>query len=47
MEGTEFNRIIGGVVCKKCRTAICDCAKDPKQAEELGKDLRIDTILNA
>lgn len=25
MEGVEFNRLCGGVICKKCLTAICDC----------------------
>jgi Ca2+ transporting ATPase len=46
MEGSEFARLIGGVVCKKCRTAECECARDRQQAEETGKDIRIDTILN-
>jgi Ca2+ transporting ATPase len=32
MEGAEFIKLIGGVVCKKCRTARCDCARDAKQA---------------
>jgi Ca2+ transporting ATPase len=27
MEGAEFNRLVGGVICKNCRTAICDCAR--------------------
>lgn len=33
MEGVEFIKLIGGVVCKKCRTKTCNCAKDKKQAE--------------
>lgn len=44
MEGTQFTKLIGGVICKKCRTKVCGCARDAKQAEEEGKDLRIDTI---
>ena len=46
MEGTEFMKLIGGVVCKKCRTAVCDCARDSKQAEQSGKEIRVDTIQN-
>lgn len=46
MEGSEFIRLTGGVVCKKCETAICNCAKDSKQAEETGEDVRVDTIKN-
>jgi Ca2+ transporting ATPase len=37
MEGADFIRIVGGVVCKKCRTATCDCARNMKEAEEKGK----------
>jgi len=32
MEGVDFINLIGGVVCKKCRTKTCNCAKDRKQA---------------
>jgi Ca2+ transporting ATPase len=32
MEGPEFNKLVGGVVCKKCRTVICDCPTDSKKA---------------
>lgn len=39
-------KLIGGVVCKNCKTAKCDCALDSKQAEETGKELRVDTIQN-
>jgi Ca2+ transporting ATPase len=46
MEGAEFINLIGGVVCKKCRTPVCDCARDKKQADAEGKELRIDTIQN-
>ena len=47
MEGPEFNRLVGGVVCNKCRTAICDCPTDRKKAEEEGKEMRVDTVANA
>lgn len=33
MEGIEFNRLVGGVICKKCRTATCDCARTLKESE--------------
>ena len=46
MEGADFIKIIGGVVCKKCRTPTCDCARSIKEAEETNKELRIDTIAN-
>lgn len=39
--------MIGGVVCRKCRTATCDCAKNIKEAEANNKELRVDTIENA
>jgi Ca2+ transporting ATPase len=32
MEGAEFIKLIGGVVCKKCKTAVCDCARTVKEA---------------
>lgn len=44
MEGADFIKMIGGVVCKKCRTATCDCAKNSKEAEAEDKELRVDTI---
>ena len=47
MEGADFIKLIGGVVCKKCRTASCDCARDLKEAESNKKELRVDTIENA
>lgn len=47
MEGADFIRLIGGVVCKKCRTPSCDCARDLKEAEASKKELRVDTIENA
>jgi Ca2+ transporting ATPase len=46
MEGPDFNKLVGGVVCKKCRTAACDCPTNSKKAEEQGVEARIDTIAN-
>jgi Ca2+ transporting ATPase len=46
LEGPEFSKLVGGVVCKNCRVSICDCPTNSKQAEELGKELRVDTIAN-
>lgn len=28
MEGPEFIQAIGGVICKKCKTYVCDCPRD-------------------
>jgi Ca2+ transporting ATPase len=47
LEGPEFNRLVGGIVCKKCRTADCDCPTDAKVAKESKSDLRVDTVANA
>lgn len=47
MEGIDFMKLIGGVVCKNCRTAKCDCARDSKEQQKTGKQLRVDTIANA
>lgn len=47
MEGTEFSQLIGGVVCKHCKIAVCDCARNMKEVDLTGKPLRIDTIKNA
>jgi Ca2+ transporting ATPase len=44
MEGITFSKLIGGVVCKNCRTKICDCVHDAKQAAAENKKLRIDSI---
>lgn len=46
MEGPDFIKRIGGVVCAKCGTAICDCERDPKIAEKQQKTVRVDTIKN-
>lgn len=47
IEGTEFIRLTGGIVCKKCRTAECECVRDAQTAEKENKPLRVDTIKNA
>jgi Ca2+ transporting ATPase len=33
MEGIDFVEKIGGVVCEKCRTAVCGCERDAKKAK--------------
>jgi magnesium-transporting ATPase (P-type) len=46
MEGPDFNKLVGGMVCKKCLIAVCDCPTNSKKAEE-GVEARVDTIANA
>lgn len=46
MLGSEFIELTGGVVCKNCRTAKCDCALNPETAKKEGKNVRVDTIAN-
>ena len=46
MEGSEFIAAVGGVVCRKCRTKECECARDLDTAKKEKRDLRVDTILN-
>ena len=46
LEGPEFIKIIGGVICKSCQTITCDCPRDQQTAEKLGKEVRVDTIKN-
>ncbi|CAD8078964.1 unnamed protein product [Paramecium primaurelia] len=46
MEGPDFIAKIGGVVCTKCRTAVCPCARDSTTAKKENKDVRVDTIAN-
>ena len=46
MEGPDFVKLVGGIVCKKCRTNRCDCPTDSKKAKEEGTEMRIDTIAN-
>lgn len=47
MEGPEFCRRVGGLVCSSCRTETCDCARDSITAKKLKKPLRVDTIKDA
>lgn len=47
MEGAEFIEKTGGVVCKRCRTLICECPRDRETSKKLKKPVRIDTIKNA
>lgn len=50
MEGPEFLRLIGGIVCENCRDReTCDCVKNEKELklpENSGKKVRKDTIKN-
>ena len=46
MEGPDFNKLVGGVVCSKCKTLVCPCPTTNKKAEEDGTELRVDTIAN-
>jgi Ca2+ transporting ATPase len=46
IEGVDFINKIGGVICKKCRTIVCDCPRDKKSADKAGKEMRVDTICN-
>jgi len=41
MDGVEFIKRVGGVVCKACRTQECPCGKEDD------KNKRVDTIANA
>jgi P-type Ca2+ transporter type 2B len=46
MNGIDFIEKIGGVVCKNCRTKICDCPLDEASSAEQKKPIRVDTIAN-
>lgn len=50
MEGPEFLRLIGGVICANCRDKeVCDCVKNEKERElpeNKKKNIRKDTIKN-
>ena len=46
MEGEEFMKAVGGVVCKACQTEDCDCPRTQEAAESKQKDIRVDTIKN-
>ena len=56
MEGPDFQKLIGGVVCHNCKSEKgknlkdCDCVKneaEQKKPENKGKKIKIDTILNS
>jgi len=46
MEGVDFIHKIGGVICKECRTIVCDCPRNEDQARQMGVKVRVDTIAN-
>jgi Ca2+ transporting ATPase len=49
LEGPEFLRRIGGIVCANCPDKICECVKNEKELlkpENKGKKIRKDTIKN-
>jgi Ca2+ transporting ATPase len=45
--GSDLSNRFGGLVCKVCRTSICDCPRNYEEAEKEGKSVRVDTIANA
>ena len=47
MEGEEFMKLIGGVVCSSCRTAECKCPRSKALADAQNRVVRVDTIANA
>jgi P-type Ca2+ transporter type 2B len=38
--------MVGGIVCKRCRTSVCGCPTTTKKAKELKTDIRVDTVAN-
>jgi Ca2+ transporting ATPase len=46
MDGPKFTMEVGGVVCKNCRTQICDCPRDKRSAATKGQVIREDVIGN-
>lgn len=46
MEGVEFIKEVGGIVCKKCRSELCECPRDKKTAKEKNCEVRVDTVAN-
>ncbi|CAD8132398.1 unnamed protein product [Paramecium pentaurelia] len=46
IEGAEFMKQVGGVVCKNCTTEQCKCARSSNEAEKNGTSLRVDTLGN-
>ncbi len=47
MEGPDFHKLVGGIVCKNCKTEKCDCPVTKDKAEELKREMRVDTVANA
>lgn len=47
MNGADFIQKIGGVVCKACKTKLCDCPVDEESSKEQKKPMRVDTVANA
>jgi Ca2+ transporting ATPase len=45
MEGSEFDAITGGTVCKNCQTAECLCPRDARKAKS-GEEVREDVVKN-
>jgi Ca2+ transporting ATPase len=43
MNGEDFRNKVGGTVCEKCRTIVCDCPRDQRKAKE-GETVRVDVI---
>ena len=43
MEGVEFAEACGGVVCRHCQTAVCDCIRDARKAKS-GDKIREDVV---
>jgi len=46
MNGSDFIEKIGGIVCKNCKTKICDCPTDEDTSLKLKKPIRVDTVAN-
>ena len=46
MEGKEFMKMVGGIVCSLCETEICDCPTNPIDAMNLNRPMRKHTIGN-
>lgn len=44
MEGVEFNKLIGGVICVNCNKKECVCNRDNGKGGDASKKNRIDTI---
>ncbi|PFH38470.1 calcium-translocating P-type ATPase, PMCA-type protein [Besnoitia besnoiti] len=46
MTASEFNALVGGVVCNNCRLSSCSCPRDPTEEKRTGKKMRTDVIAN-